>query len=105
MSLEVGGRGRVALESCETHKTVIIFMALEVGVERASGFRIIRKALDSQHFHGFGNGGKGGAGPRIIRNAWDDYHFHGFGSAQAWGGWLQNHKKCMECTAFSWLGK
>ena len=43
-------------------------MSLEVGGRGAIGFRIIRNAPDSQHFHGLGMGGKGAACLRIIRN-------------------------------------
>ena len=43
-------------------------MSLEEGGRGAIGFRIIRNAPDSQHFHGSGMGGKGAACLRIIRN-------------------------------------
>ena len=38
------GGGRLGSESKELHRTVIIFMSLEVGGRGASGFRIIRNA-------------------------------------------------------------
>ena len=46
----------------------MIFMSLEEAGRGAIGFRIIRNAPDSQHFHGLGMGGKGAACLRIIRN-------------------------------------
>ena len=38
------GGGRLGSESCEMHRTVIIFMSLEVEGRGASGLRIIRNA-------------------------------------------------------------
>ena len=42
------------------HGTVIIFMVLEVAGKGASGFKIIKHALDCHHFHVFGSGWEGG---------------------------------------------
>ena len=60
------------------HRPVSIFMVLEAGGKRAAGRRIIRNAEDS---------------------------YHGCGSVRERSGWLWNHKKCMECHAFSWFWK
>ena len=49
-----------------------------------------------------GVGGRGAAGFRIIRHAWDRHHFHVFGRWER-GDWLQNHKKRMGQSAFSWF--
>ena len=58
------------------HRTVIIFMSLEVGWRGAVGFRIIRDSKYCRHFHGFGSGREG-------------------------GGWPQNHKKRIGLLSFS----
>ena len=62
------------------HRTVFIFMVLEVG-------------------------GRGAAGFRIIRNAKDCYYLHGFGSAREACDWLQNPKKSIGLPSFSWFWK
>ena len=52
--------------------------------------------------------GKGAVGPRIIRNAKECNDLHGFGSGWEGAGWMQNHKKFMGLSSFSfvwkWLG-
>ena len=77
------------------HRTVIIFMVLEVGGRETAGFRIIRNAKDHYHFRVFEVGRREKIGFRIIRNIWDCQPFHGFGSEQEGGGWPNNHKKCI----------
>ena len=72
------GGGRLGSESKEMHRPVSIFMVLEAGGKRAAGRRIIRNAKDS---------------------------YHGCGSVRERSGWPRNHKKCMECNAFSWFWK
>ena len=56
---ESAGGGRLASESQGMPGTIIIFMSLEGG-SGAIGFRIIRNAWGSQHFHSFGSARDGG---------------------------------------------
>ena len=110
------------------HRTIIIFMVLEVGGRGAAGFRIIRNAKDCHHFHGrrweggdwlqthkkciersdfswFREWAGRGRLASVIRNAKNFYHFRGFESARKGGGWLQNHERCMGMLSFSWFGE
>ena len=62
------------------HRTVIVFMVLEVG-------------------------GRGAAGFRIIRNAWAVIIFMVMEVGGRGGGWLQDHKKCIGLLSFSLFWK
>ena len=50
-------------------------------------------------------GGKGAGGFRIIRNVWVCHHFHAYGRGWEGGDWLQNHKKRIGLSSFSWFWK
>ena len=59
MLLEVGRSGRLASESYEMHRTVLIFVVLKASRKEVIGYMIRRSAWDCNHFHGFGSGGRG----------------------------------------------
>jgi len=88
------------------HRTVIIFMVLEVPGWGALGSRATRNAWTVFIFMVLEVGWRvAAAGLRIIRNALDYYHFHGFGSSREGCGWLHNHKKCIGLSSSSWFWK
>ena len=51
------------------HKTVILFIVLELPTRGAFGSRVIRNAKKAMHFHSLEMGGGRAAGSRIIINA------------------------------------
>ena len=61
--------GLLAPESHGMHRTIIMFMVLQVGGRGAAGFRITRNVRTVVIFMALEVGERGAAGSRIIRNA------------------------------------
>ena len=100
--LLLGGRVAEGSRITKMHRSVFIFMVLEVGGKGAAGVKIIRNAWAVIIFMVLELGGRGAAVSQIIRNA-KDFIFMVLGGAGG-GDWLQNHKKCIGCYHFHGFG-